>query len=94
MAGYFVLDCISLFYCRCLSSIHSLNYKSFVTESIIAIMKFAAVAILSLAAGVIAQIDPEHCGPKYGNVVCKDNNCCSQYGWVRPLESFQAVQFN
>ena len=57
-------------------------------------MKFAAVAILSLAAGVIAQIDPEHCGPKYGNVVCKDNNCCSQYGWVRPLESFQAVQFN
>jgi hypothetical protein len=45
-------------------------------------MKFAAVAILSLAAGVIAQIDPEHCGPKYGNLVCKDNNCCSQYGWV------------
>lgn len=46
-------------------------------------MKFAAVAILSLAAGVIAQVDPEHCGPKYGNLVCKDNNCCSQYGWVR-----------
>ena len=45
-------------------------------------MKFAAVAILSLAAGVIAQVDPEHCGPKYGNLVCKDNNCCSQYGWV------------
>jgi hypothetical protein len=57
-------------------------------------MKFAAVAILSLAAGVIAQIDPEHCGPKYGNVVCKDNNCCSQYGWVRLLESLQAARSN
>lgn len=45
-------------------------------------MKFAAVAILSLAAGVLAAVDPEHCGPQYGNVVCKDNNCCSQYGWV------------
>ncbi len=45
-------------------------------------MKFAVVAFLSLAAGAFAQIDPEHCGPQYGNVVCKDNNCCSQYGWV------------
>ncbi|KAJ4381049.1 hypothetical protein N0V86_003396 [Didymella sp. IMI 355093] len=44
-------------------------------------MKFAAVAILSIAASAFAQIDPEHCGPQYGNVVCKDNNCCSQYGW-------------
>ena len=45
-------------------------------------MKFAAVAILSLATAVLAAVDPEHCGPQYGNVVCKDNNCCSQYGWV------------
>jgi len=44
-------------------------------------MKFAAVALLSLATAVFAAVDPEHCGPQYGNVQCKDNNCCSQYGW-------------
>lgn len=57
-------------------------------------MKFVTVAILSLAAGVIAQVDPENCGPKYGNVVCKDNNCCSQYGWVRGVDIPQAQQAN
>lgn len=65
------------------SSIQSFPYKVIRYRIIIVIMKFAAVAILSLAAGAFAQIDPEHCGPQYGNVACKDNNCCSQYGWVR-----------
>lgn len=38
----------------------------------------SALALFSTAA---AAYDTNQCGPSAGNRKCKDNKCCSKYGW-------------
>lgn len=47
-----------------------------------------AVSSLAILSSLVAAIDPEQCGPTAGNQKCKNNQCCSQYGWCGKADAY------
>ncbi|KAL6709250.1 hypothetical protein ACN47E_001657 [Coniothyrium glycines] len=48
----------------------------------------ALFSVLAIASTCAAQFDPEQCGPKAGNQKCRQNKCCSQYGWCGTTNAY------